>query len=79
MPWPIYPLGKSPRYELDRRLCGPHNRSGRCGVETNLVIGSRNRTLQPTADCRLPTELSWIQKKLLVGQLNQSGWNGWDI
>jgi len=26
---PLYSRGKSPRYSLDRRLCGPHSRSGR--------------------------------------------------
>jgi hypothetical protein len=35
MPRPLYPQGKSPRYPLDRRLGGPHNRSGRCAEEKN--------------------------------------------
>jgi hypothetical protein len=26
--WPLYPRGKSPRYPLHRRLCGPQGRSG---------------------------------------------------
>jgi hypothetical protein len=36
-PRSLYPMGKSPRYPWDRRLGGPQNRSGRCGVETNLL------------------------------------------
>jgi hypothetical protein len=32
MPRPLYPQGKSPRYPLDRKLCGPQSRSKR-GVE----------------------------------------------
>jgi hypothetical protein len=30
-PRPIYPRGKGPRYQLARRLGGPHNWSGRRG------------------------------------------------
>jgi hypothetical protein len=33
---PLYPRGKSPRYPLDRRLGGPHSRSGRFGEEKIL-------------------------------------------
>jgi hypothetical protein len=29
--------GKNPRYPLDRRLGGPQSRSGRCGLEKNLL------------------------------------------
>jgi hypothetical protein len=32
------PPGKEPRYPLDRRPGGPHNRSGRCGEEKNLSL-----------------------------------------
>jgi hypothetical protein len=32
-PLPLSPQGKSPRYPFDRRLGGPHNRSGRRGEE----------------------------------------------
>jgi hypothetical protein len=34
----LYPQGKSPRYPLDRRLCGPQSRSGCCGEEKNLAL-----------------------------------------
>jgi hypothetical protein len=43
-PWPLYFLGKSPRYPLNKGLGGPQSWSGRCGVEKNFLI--------------LPTELS---------------------
>jgi hypothetical protein len=36
-PWPLYHLGKSPRYTLDRRLGGPQSRSGWCRVKRNLL------------------------------------------
>jgi hypothetical protein len=29
--------GKNPRYPLDRRLGGPQNQSGCCGIEKNLL------------------------------------------
>jgi hypothetical protein len=32
---PLYPQGKSPWYQLDRRLGGPQSRSGRGGEEKN--------------------------------------------
>jgi len=35
MPRPLYPLGKSPWYPLNRRLGGPQSRSGRGGEEKN--------------------------------------------
>jgi hypothetical protein len=34
-PRPLYPQGKSPWYQLDRRLGGLQNRSGRAGEEKN--------------------------------------------
>jgi hypothetical protein len=34
-PRPLYPQGKSPWYQLDRRLVGPQSRSGRRGEEKN--------------------------------------------
>jgi hypothetical protein len=30
-PWPLYLLGKSPSYQLDRRLGGPQSQSGSGG------------------------------------------------
>jgi hypothetical protein len=37
------PPGKSLRHQLDRRLGGPHSRSGRCGEKKNLAL-ARIRT-----------------------------------
>jgi hypothetical protein len=34
-PRPLYPQGKCPWYPLDRRLCGPQNRTGRGGEDKN--------------------------------------------
>jgi hypothetical protein len=34
-PWPLYPLGKSHRYPLDRRLSGPQSLCGFTGEEKN--------------------------------------------
>jgi hypothetical protein len=43
-PRPLYPR------VMDRRLDGPQSRSGRCGVEKNLVpAGNRNPVFQPVA------------------------------
>jgi hypothetical protein len=36
-PRPLYPQRTSTRYPLDRRLGGPHSRSGRCWVENSLL------------------------------------------
>jgi hypothetical protein len=33
-PRPLYPRGKSPRYQFDGRVCGPQSWSGRGGEET---------------------------------------------
>jgi hypothetical protein len=42
-PGPFSPRGKSPWYQLDRRLGGPQNRSGRRGKKKNLApTGTRN-------------------------------------
>jgi hypothetical protein len=49
-PRPLYPLGKSPRYPLDRRLDGPHSRSVRRGEEKILALpGLELRPLGRTA------------------------------
>lgn len=42
-PWPPCPLGKSPRYPLNRKLGGPENRSG-CFREKS-VTPAGNRTI----------------------------------
>jgi hypothetical protein len=47
--WPPYPHGKSPtRYKLDRRLCGPQRRSGRCG-EHKISCSDRESNLSRPA------------------------------
>jgi hypothetical protein len=38
MPFPLYPRERVPRYSLDRRLGGPHSRSGRCSENKNLPL-----------------------------------------
>jgi hypothetical protein len=50
-PRPLYPQGKSPWYSLDRRLGGPHNRSGRGGEEKNSQPppGIEPQIVQPVA------------------------------
>jgi hypothetical protein len=37
-PWPLYPLGKSPCYPLNRRTGGTQSPSGRCGEEKNSQL-----------------------------------------
>jgi hypothetical protein len=37
MRWLLYPKGKNFRYTLDRTMGGPLSRSGRYGVEKNLL------------------------------------------
>jgi hypothetical protein len=60
-PQSLYPRGKSPWYPLERRLGGPHSRSGSCGEETILdPTGTRtpnpwSSSPQPVA---IPTGLS---------------------
>jgi hypothetical protein len=60
MPWPLHPQGKSPWYPLDRRLCGPQNRSGN-GEEKNSqpLPGLRPLIIQSIAQ-HYTTELSWL-------------------
>jgi hypothetical protein len=42
---PLYRLGKSLPHSLERKLVGPHRRSGRCGAEKKTLVpaGTRNR------------------------------------
>jgi hypothetical protein len=58
-PRPFYPQGKSPWCTLDRRLCGPQNRSGRGGEEKNSqpLPGLEPLIIQPVAQ-PYTTELS---------------------
>jgi hypothetical protein len=55
----LYPRGRNPRHELDRRLGGPQSRSGRCEVERNHLplpgIEPRPSSPNPIA---VATELS---------------------
>jgi hypothetical protein len=53
----FYPRGKSTRYALNWRLGGPQNRSGYCGVETNLLpfTGTEPRPFGPQPVV-IPTE-----------------------
>jgi hypothetical protein len=47
---PLYPREKSPPYPLDRRLGGPHSRSGRRGEEKILdPTGTRTLTPRPSS------------------------------
>jgi hypothetical protein len=48
---PFYPQGKSPRYPLDTRLCGPQSRSGWWGQEKEFLPLTRNEftVVQPVA------------------------------
>jgi hypothetical protein len=49
---PLYYRGRSPRYPLDRRRGGPHNRSERCGEEKNLYLSpSQYRLSHPGSLC----------------------------
>jgi hypothetical protein len=53
---PLYPWGKNPQYQLDRRLGGPQSRSGRRGEEKILdPTGTRTSTPWPVA---IPATLS---------------------
>jgi hypothetical protein len=39
---PLYPRGKSPRYQLERRLGGPQSRSEHCGVKSGCPFCVRS-------------------------------------
>jgi hypothetical protein len=62
-PRPLYLRGKSPRYQLDRRLGGPQNQYGRRGEE-KILDTTGTRTLTPLLSCpkpvAIPTALSRI-------------------
>jgi hypothetical protein len=85
-PRPLQRQGKSPRDPLFRRLCGPQSRSGRCGVENNLLplpgIEPRPTTARIPSLYRLsyPGSLSLqcrIINLLMVRKLNhQMSWFG---
>jgi hypothetical protein len=49
-PRPLYLRWRSPRNAFDRRLGGLQKRSGRCGIEENIVsAGNRTPAAQPVA------------------------------
>jgi hypothetical protein len=59
--WQLYPRVKTPLYPLDRRLCRPQSRSGRCSEEKNFdPAGNRTSAVQPVA---VPTKLFRLHKK----------------
>jgi hypothetical protein len=62
------PPGKSPCYQLDRRLGGPQSRSGRGGEDKNSqpLPGLEAPTIQPIVQ-RYTTELRWLFKKIYEG------------
>jgi hypothetical protein len=66
---PLYPQGKSPRYPLDRGLCGPKKGFWMiCTSENSDTTGSRTPVLRffspwPIA---LPTELSRLLNRALI-------------
>jgi len=67
---PLYPWGKGLWYPLDRRLCGPENRSGRGGGQkySQLLPGLEPPIIQPvvpTPDLVPVTFLFcvWVRKK----------------
>jgi hypothetical protein len=46
MPWPLYPLGNSPWYPLDRRLGWLHKHSGHCrGEKTSHPCQESNHSI----------------------------------
>jgi hypothetical protein len=59
----LYPQGNNPQYQLDRRLGGPQNRSGRGGEEKNSqpLPGLEPTIIQPMAQ-HYTTELSQLQE-----------------
>jgi hypothetical protein len=63
--WSALHPGKGPRYPLDRRLGGPHNRSGRCGD-----WNSDSSVLQPVTsrytDWAIPAPLEQWRVNIIV-------------
>jgi hypothetical protein len=69
-PQPLYPRGRSPHYPLDRRLGGPHSRSGRFGEVT--LLGLEMRPLGRSARSWTLWEMSF----LLENRVPRGGWHG---
>jgi hypothetical protein len=74
-----YPRRKSPWYPLDRGLGGPQSRSGRCGLEKNLMPLPGIEPGQPARSpslYRLSYPSSWYSieaYKPLAGQRSRNG------
>jgi hypothetical protein len=66
-PRPLYPQGMSPRYQLDRRLGGPQNWSGRSGEE--IILDSPG-TGKPTHPGRPASSQSLYRHLLATGALH---------
>jgi hypothetical protein len=56
----LYPRGTSPRYPLDRKLGGPHSRSGRSGEIKNLSLPGIKPGPSSPLPVAIPTNLSWL-------------------
>jgi hypothetical protein len=52
--WPIYTLEDSTRCPANRRLSGPHSRSGRSGEEERRPARYGNRNMSPQLSSPLP-------------------------
>jgi hypothetical protein len=69
---PLYPLTKSPRYPLDRRLGWPQNRSGRLAEEKILgPVGTR--TPNPWSSSPWPVVMLTTLSRLLKKKTGTSG------
>jgi hypothetical protein len=67
-PGRFYPQGKSPWYPLDRRLCGPQSRSGRCGLETNSQLPPGIEHQNPDLPARYAF-MAWCSIKRSTGTI----------
>jgi hypothetical protein len=67
MPPPLNPRGKSPSYQLDRKVGEGPSVSGLYGVEKNLLspVGNQTPAAQPVA---IPTELSRLPPVLCASE-----------
>jgi len=63
-PQPLYPWGTDPRYPLNRRLSGPHSRSGHGEEKTSQPRRKSNPNCPARSLVAIPTEPSRL---LLLG------------
>jgi hypothetical protein len=62
-PRQLYPQGKRPWYQSDRRLGGPQSRSGRGGEEKNSqALPGLELPIIQLVDQRYTTELFWLHE-----------------